>query len=370
MVVGVAGALAAFIMPLLVTISSEVFHLSTASAGRVMAAEMFGFAAGSVAIALLLSRTTISRLMIATLLITLACDALTNEHNTLIIFPLRFVAGLGEGGAVAAMAAVFANTTAPGRYYALYLCSSFLAATVIYRSATLIARMASAHAIYWVLAVVALLALPAAVLARRSAMTNENHGTWKRVQKRRTKLIAAALASITAYLAAWTTMWTYAVNIGLWAGLSLQSCDIVLGNAMFAGLGGAAAAAVLGSRLGNFIPLLAAGTTMALAAFIIALKLTPSTYPIAILLWMGGMQFALPFLVAVMSDADSRGSAASISLAAQMIGISIGPALGAAVIGDGSASIVASLSLALLIPSLATMLAAAKLLSHQRPQLT
>lgn len=364
-VVGVASAVAAFILPMLVTVSSEVFHLSAASAGRVMAAEMLGFACGSVAITFLLSRATISRLMVGALLIAIASDLLTIALGSSILLPLRLAAGLGEGGAIAAMTAVLAGSSAPERYYAFYLCSSFIAATIMFRAERAIIHVAGPHAVYWILATVNLVALPAGVHARKSATPTQSGFVPVRRQRRRTILIVVALGSTIAYLAAWTTTWTYAVNLCRWSGLPLQACDGVLSYAMLAGLAGAALAAVVGSRLGSFIPILCAGTTMTVSAILIALKLTPATYPVAILLWMGGMQLALPHLIAVTSAADTDGAAASISFAAQMIGISIGPVLGALVVNSSNASALAGLSLALLLPSVIAILAVVKLLGLQ-----
>lgn len=361
-VVSIAGSLPAIILPLLVDVSSRVFALNAAAAGRVEATEMFGLAAGSVAISVLLSRATVSGLMVASLLALIIGNLLTIALGSNGLMATRFATGLGEGGAAAANAAIIAGTGASGRYFGILLCSLFVIATVMFRFHPTITAALGPYAVYWILTGLGCLALPAAWFARRTSPTPRPRlGEPASVESRRVVIaVALGLLGIIVSFAAWTTIWAYAVDIGRWSGLSSQGTDVVLSYATLAALGGSGLAVLLGPRLGNAAPLLAGGAIMGTSAMLVIVRLSQATYPLAILAWMGGIQFAAPYMVAVMSEADPRGQAASLSIAAQTLGISIGPAVAATVVNSGSAAMLASLAIVLLVPSFLLLVAVAK----------
>lgn len=362
-IVGVASVLGPNTMPLLVAISSRVFGMSAATAGRVTSLEMLGFCAGSVLLTLMLRRASIARLLSISLLVVLAANAATTVGGPELLAPIRFLAGLGEGGGVAGMAAVFSATTAPERFYGAFLCISFLLAMALFRVNLSSIALLGPYAIYWMLATFALLALPAALLTKRPAKEAAKNRAAA-VQSASTSLIAVALLGTVVYLTAWTSTWAYAVNICQWSGVSAYGCGVVLGYAAIAAAVGGGLAVVLGHRWGNAIPLMVAGILMAASALLMILKLTPTTYPAAILGWMGGIQFAVPYLVAIMSKADPAGRAASLSIAAQTLGMSVGPALGATVVTGGTAARLAGLSLILLVPSVIAVVEVARALAR------
>jgi predicted MFS family arabinose efflux permease len=362
-VVGVASALTANMMPLLVASFARAFDLSAASAGRITAIEMFGVCLGSLLIAVFLARLTVSRLMLAALLLIIGANLLTIALGPQVLPPLRFVAGVGEGAGTAAMTAVLAGTAAPQRFFGIFICGTYALATVMFRANMTIAAVGGDRAIFWVLAAVAALAIPAAFFSRQ-ASGGAREASLDAASRGRTLCVVIALVATVFYLAAWTNTWSYAVDLGRWAGLTPQTCSVVLGNAVIAGGVGAVLAVVVGARLGNFVPLLAAGSLMTAAATLMVLKLTPTTFGLAVLGWMAGMQFIGPYLVAVVSSADPNGRAASVSIAAQTLGIAIGPALGSTVVGQANAPVLVGLSIVLLVPSLVALLAVERLLGR------
>jgi predicted MFS family arabinose efflux permease len=365
LVVGIASALAPNIMPLLVSVSSRAFHLTAAAAGRITAVEMLGFTLGSVAISILLPRLAVSRPMLVALLGIIATNLLTVAFGAHALLPLRFVAGVGEGAGTAAMTAILAASGAPARYFGLFLCISFGIAMVLFRVDSLSNAVAGPYAMYWILAGACLLALPAAISAKRSSEPAQlGPGVVASIGRTGLVLVALTLVGIVIYFAAWTTIWAYAVDVCHWSGLSPQGCAAVLSYAVIAGAAGAALAVFLGPRLGNLIPLLIASAIMAASAILIIVKLSPGIYPIAILGWMGGVQFAAPYLVAIASEADRGGRAASLSVGAQTLGMAIGPALGATVVDRSDAALLAWMAIALLVPGLAAALAVARRLSN------
>ena len=354
-VVGIASAMATQIMPLMVVVFSRVFELSSATAGRITALEMLGVCAGSLLVAALLSRTRVSRLMGASLGLIVVGNLLTIVGGAGVLPVVRFVAGLGAGAGTGAMAAVLAGTSAPVRYFAIFIIGCFAIATVLFRFDTTITAAAGPFATFWILGALAVLAVPAALLT--TAAESGAHDNSRPVSSQgRTALAAIALLALVLYLAGWTNMWAYAVNIGQWSGLTAEGSNGILGYAVIAGAVGAIIAAVIGSRFGNFLPLLVAGSVMLAAAALIGLRLTPGTFTIAALAWVGGMQFIGSYFLGVVSMADPEGRAASLAIAAQTFGIAVGPAIGSTVVGRGDAALLAGISIALLLPSLAALL--------------
>jgi predicted MFS family arabinose efflux permease len=365
-VVAVASSLTPVILPLLLTVASRVFRLSAASAGRVEAAEMLGFAAGSVLVSALLSRITVARLMGVSMLVFIGGNLLTIAVGAKILLPLRFAIGVGEGAGCAANAAIVAGTDAPERYFGIMLCALSVVAAAILRLYPTVAAVAGPYAVYWILACAGLLALPAAAFAGKSTEAARASPGASAAPLNRTALlaVAAGLIGIMASFAAWATIWAYAASIGHWSGLSPQATDVVLSYATLAGMAGAGLAILLGPRLGNAIPLMVGGMVMAASVMFVITRLTPATFPPAILAWMGGLQFSSPYMVAVMSQADREGRAASLCIAAQTLGMSIGPALGAFVVNSGSGTVLGSLAFILLAPSFLVILAVASWVSR------
>jgi MFS transporter, DHA1 family, inner membrane transport protein len=361
-VVSFAGSLPAVVLPLLVTTASRVFHLSAASAGRVGATEMLGFASGCVLVSLLLSRTTVARLMVAAMLLIVGGNLLTIAAGAKLLLPLRLLCGVGEGVGSASYAAIIAGTKAPERYFGTLLCLLYSMGTILLRFDATFTAAAGPFAVYWILAAVGVLGIPAGWFVRRSAEAVQVSGEASTGTLSRTALlvVVVGLIAIMGSYAACGTIWAYAANIGQWSGLSVQQANVVLSYATLAGMAGAGFAILLGPRLGNATPLLAAGILMGAAVVLVIVRLTQTTFAPAVLLWMCGINFATPYEVAVMSEADRAGRAASLSNAAQTLGMCVGPALGAMVVNGRHAATLGSLAVALLIPSFLLLFGVAK----------
>ncbi|ANI80145.1 hypothetical protein EP837_03763 (plasmid) [Sphingobium sp. EP60837] len=360
---GIASALAPNVMPLLVATFSNSFALSPAAAGRVTAIEMLGVCTGSLLIAIFLSRASVARLMSISLGLIIVGNLLTIAVGPQSLPLLRFIAGLGEGGGTAAMAAVLAGTATPERFFGIFIIGTYLLGTLLFRFNPVITDAGGVLAIFWILTALAALALPVAFLTRKAESSTVDQSGAPPARSHMIYVVIA-LAAMILYLTAWTNTWAYAVNIAQWAGMDPQSTSEALGYAVVAGAAGAILAVIIGPRLGDFIPMLGAGSLMISAALLLIVQLSSSTFTFAVMAWIAGMQFIGPYFLAIVSAADREGRAASLSIAAQTLGIAIGPALGSLVVSRGEVSLLVGVSLALLLPSLFALLMVERLLSR------
>lgn len=128
-------------------------------------------------------------------------------------------------------------------------------------------------------------------------------------------------------------VWAFVERIGVDAGIDAAGIGNALALGMAVGLLGAFVAAVVADRFGRVIPFAMAMLGQVLAVWVLADLDEFNGLIIAICLYNGAWNFALPYLFAMAALADARGQLVVLMSTAQAVGLTFGATLAGAVIG-------------------------------------
>lgn len=344
-------AVGVVVMPMLVGVSIERFGLDVGQAGRIASIEFLGVAVGSLIVAALVVRRPARLIATGIAGCVAAGNGLTLALDGEALEAWRFVAGLGEGGAIALMGALLASGPNADRYFGLFFSAYLLSAALLFSASGPISAGLAGAGIHGLLLLFCAPAL-AVAWAAFPATTLGSGAAAKAGQALDRRRVGLGLAAMLLFFVAAGGVWVYMERIGLSAGLDADAARAALGAATLAGAAGAALAAGLGPRWGRRLPLLVGVGAMVAVLSLVAAGLSRETFPIVAAVFVFGWMFAIPFMMGAMALLDPQGRAVSVSVGVQNGGQALGPALASFVVGDAGFTPVAGLAVVLLLASL------------------
>ena len=335
---GIAGVAAAGLNPVIATAYVDYLDFSEAQAGYVLAADMSGFAIGTLLVSARIhiwNRRMVAICGIAILLIgNLACLGLGGFDSMLIA---RFIIGTGAGSAAGVMAASIAASGSPDRFFGFYTVVTLSIFALLMSLATV---LLTSFGIKGLFSLLACMTLPALCLARnfpeyapgRKINVDGKSSSWRDLPL---KVVLIVSIATLAYYIGTGGVWPYISQVGKARGFAIQDVGNLLAVAQLFGVAGALVPVFLGARLGRMAPitlslLASAGCLLALLFF--GNKLV---YALVIQFYMFFWLLFFPYLMGIVSELDPVGRLAGVSYALQSIGFAIGPALAALLITGG-----------------------------------
>jgi predicted MFS family arabinose efflux permease len=246
---------------------------------------------------------------------------------------VRFAIGLASGILISIGYAVIGGTTNPDRNFGLLIVwvLTYGALGVFALPSAL-----SAVGLHGVLVALALFAAGGFCVVRYlpdAPATVQSAG----VTKYSAPLLSAAmlLGAVLCFFLAQGTVWTYLFLIGIAGGGGEQAVANDLTVAQFLGIAGAFTAATWGSRLRPSTSLIGGIGAGVLPMFFFLGAKGAVIYGIAVSIFNYAANYITPLLMAVVARGDRSGRLIVYAVALQMLGLAIGPALGAAAISPG-----------------------------------
>lgn len=147
---------------------------------------------------------------------------------------------------------------------------------------------------------------------------------------------ALAVAAMFAYFLAQGVVWAYLFLIGVQAGIVEAEVSAGLSVAQFFGIAGALTAAVAAGRFGQLLPLVLGMTASVVSlSMLLGMPFGAGRYLLAVSVYNYAWNMTHPFLLAALAGFDGAGRILARGVAAQMLGLALGPALAAYVLSDG-----------------------------------
>jgi hypothetical protein len=175
--------------------------------------------------------------------------------------------------------------------------------------------------------------------------------------------LVAILAMFT-YFFAQGVMWAYLFLIGMNGGVGEQAVANGLMLSQFLGIAGAFVAAVANHRYGRIIPLFIGILGGAAVLVMLFGTFTAVVYAVTICVYNFAWNMTHPFLLAAMASFDQHGRVVVYAVAAQMLGLAVGPAFAASLLGDGDYSRIIWAGISLFVISYLLILV--PLLAHRK----
>lgn len=158
------------------------------------------------------------------------------------------------------------------------------------------------------------------------------------------------------------SVWAYLFLLGLRAGGSTKDIANTIMVAQFVGAAGALCTATLADRFGRALPILTALLMCLLSQLLLADGMDLYPYIVGVIVFNFFLNMAHPYLYSLLAHIDNTGGIIRFAIAAQMMGIALGPALTASTISQNSLTNVTFVSIAFFVVAIALVFPA---LSHK-----
>ncbi len=330
----VIGAAVFIVQPGFVQGLVEFYGFDEQQAGYIASAEIWGLALTTVVLALgghNYSWQRIFRLSIVLFVLGNLASTLTSELYQ--FSTLRFITGLGSGGLVSLTFTIIGLTRLPDLNFGLLIMG------VLTYGALGLWAFPAALALVGLKGIIIFFAVFGAsgwFCLSHVPDSGEEHLQVEEdaVDLAKAFRILAILAMFT-YFFAQGVIWAYLFLIGLNGGVDEQGVANGLMLSQFLGIAGAFVAAAAGRRFGRAWPL--AIGVLGGAAVLAALfgQFTAAVYAITVCVYNFAWNMTHPFLLGAMASFDRHGRVVIYAVAAQMLGLAVGPAFAAALLGDG-----------------------------------
>ena len=311
----------------------ELYGFSEQEAGYVASAEVWGIALVTVAMALgghNYSWQRILRLSLALFVVGNIASLATRE--VMLFALLRFTVGLGAGGLISLTFTIIGITRQTDRNF------GYLIMGVLTYGALGLWVMPAAFGITGMTGVIlffAVFGLSGWPCLRHLPDSGEEH-----LQVEADAVDLGGIFRWLAILAMFTyffgqgVIWAYLFLIGLNGGMVEQEVANGLMVSQFLGIAGAFVASLAGSRFGRILPLGIGIIGGSLVLLFLFGQFTALAYAATVCVYNFAWNMTHPFLLGAMASFDRHGRVVVYAVAAQMLGLAFGPALGAYLLHD------------------------------------
>ncbi len=352
----VIGASVFIVQPGFVQGLVEYYSFTEQQAGYIASAEVWGIAVTSLALALGGHNYSWQLILKASVLLFVVGNLASLRAGDLLLFGgLRFVTGLGSGGMVSLTFTIIGLTRLPDRNF------GYLIMGVLTYGALGLWAMPVAFDLVGIEGVIVFFALFGATgwlcLAHLPDSGEEHLQVEADAIDLDTGFCALAILAMFTYFFAQGIIWAYLFLIGLDGGLTEQGVATGLMLSQFLGIAGAFVAAVTGSRFGRIIPLAISILGGALVLGALFGQFTTVVYVVTVCVYNFAWNMTHPFLLAAMASFDQHGRVVVYAVAAQMLGLAIGPAFAATLLQEGNYARVVGAGISLFVLSWVFILA-------------
>ena len=332
--VGVIGPEVFIVQPGFVQGLVQNLHFDDQGAGYAASIEVWGITATTLVMTFLSHRFNWRKVITGSLLlVAVANTACIGVHSKEVFVALRFVAGAGAGSLISLSFTTVGLTEHPDRNF------GYLIMWVLLYGAIVLYLMPAAYALSGMTGVLlffAIFPLTALPLVRMFPTGGAAAATVEAdAVNLSSGLKSLALLAMFTYFVAQGVAWAYLFLIGTAGGLNEQQVATGLTLSQVAGVAGALLPALLGSRYGRWRPLTIGilGGAVCLLFLIGQFQYLPFIFWVCLYNFFWNMTH--PYLLGSMASFDQRGRVVVLAIAAQMLGLAVGPALGASVIAPG-----------------------------------
>lgn len=356
---GTVGVLSFIVQPGLAFGFVDAFGVSEDAANSLLAMEGFGIASGAV-IAAILSRFANWRVLIA---IALALAAIGNVFSGFASSPdltfstARFATGLGEGGIIVLSFAMISLTDRIERNLAIYLTVLLTYGAIGLWFAPQALDLIGLNGVFWVWAGITTVSLAIVPLASpRASVRQEPRPTAANIGL---VMLIVAVISVLLYNTAIGLAWA---NL-FFVGLSIEPNENAVAQALlvsqFAAIVGALVAILLEKKIGQWLPIISGLLAGAASLAFLLGKPNYAIFFASVCVFNFAWNFFLPFMLSAVEDMR-KGEMMTVTVATQMLGLTVGGPLIAAEILKlgGSLQLAIQTALVLILVSLALLIPA------------
>lgn len=319
-VAGIAGTINIGVLPMLVGAFADTLHLTAREGGYLATSEYLGGGIGAALAPVWLRRGTWRKSVV---IFSVAGMCLTLLSAAAVNLPWLLILRVCNGAALSSLYALgvycIGRSHQPDRFYGI-----FFTAQLIAYSATAFAMPACIRVLglFGVAAALGCWSAATLLVARLMPIRVSNTSEPTPADRRAKRINSTGLIAIAALLAFMLSVhgvWAFVERIGSHAGISYGQVAATIGQSGASGALGSVAAALLGTRLGRFLPsLVATSAVVGGFAFLIAASDGYLQFAIGVNLYSFGWLLAIPYFMGAVTTQDQSSTLTQLLPFAQL----------------------------------------------------
>jgi predicted MFS family arabinose efflux permease len=359
----VIGAAVFIVQPGFIQGMVELYGFSEQQVGYIASVEVWGIALTTVILAAGGHNYSWQKILRgSTVLVVVANFASLTTRDPMVFGGLRFFVGLGAGGLISLTFTIIGLTRLADRNFGYLIMGVLIFGALglwVLPSAFELVGMEGVITFFALFGATGWLCLPHMPDSGEEHLQVEDDAVDLGSGFR----LIAILAMFT-YFFAQGVIWAYLFLIGLAGGVSEQAVANGLTVSQFLGIAGAFVAALAGRRFGRIGPLAIGIIGGSLVLAFLFDDFSAMMYTLTVCIYNFAWNMSHPYLLGAMASFDRHGRVVVYAVAAQMLGLAVGPAFAAYLLSGGDYSTVILAGIALFLLSYLMILA--PLLDHRK----
>lgn len=320
------------VLPVAVGAFTQHLGFSIQQAGYIASADLAGMFIGEVTAALIVKRVCgrkIALLGCCFFIFNNFLSAFATDFAMLAL--VRFFAEFGAGILMALSFTSLSKTDNPDRYFGLSIGLQLTFTISLLLIAPMLLEEFGLQGFFIVLSFISAFTLLAVFKPLEVKFDDDNLAVSG---KTKTNDITASLAvvSILVYWVGIGAVWSFAELLGTKSGLSAQDTSNGLALSQMAGFFGAVFTAWIAIKFGRIKPIIIALVLQVVSVALFIPEQTALMYALSVSLFAITWNVVLIYQLGIVAEADKRGIYTALGIAAQALGVAIGPALAASFI--------------------------------------
>jgi MFS family permease len=329
--------------PLLIGEYVSVLDISSAQAGFILSAEMFGLTLGSLIIITVLNKNWQSIVKISLSLMILGNFLSLYVYEPYIFILCRFVTGFGAGMLMTMTIQVIGLMRFPDKIYALWTAVQLFVGALAMMFFSTIVKYGGLDAIFviWsVLTASLYVSIKFYPSSREVCLLIDSHEkayekSKKQWSKKSYQLGILSLIGLFIYYSGQTGVWVYLERIGTSWDISPEQVANVLFFSLIIGILASVIVMLLGDKFGRTLPITFSMIIAALSIIILMQESNIYLFTLATCLFNFAWYFFLPYICSVISTLDNDGRLLTGLSVTFPAALAAGPAIVAILIGHG-----------------------------------
>ena len=321
------GYMSVYVMPVLAGPLVDTFGFDDRGIDILFTIELLGLALSSIFIAFRTRTLNLRSVGITGAILACTGQLLSMGADSVnFLAGARFLAGIGEGAAMAAAYAAVARSTTPEKAFAVSLLLVTASAVLLLYSIPQLTAIWGLRAGFGALLTLLVLVSPGFLMLPTSAVVNPHDDTGQAPSHfpYRTLGVMALLAFVLVSLAD-LGVWAFAGRIGTNLEIPPQQIGEILALSQIFGIGGGLAAAYVQVKYGRVLPFVVGLLLIACLYLGLTGAASKSIYTLCLLLLGASILFVYPYFTGLLAVLDHAGSWTALAGSAAAIGMALGP---------------------------------------------
>ncbi|ANQ48852.1 MFS transporter [Flammeovirga sp. MY04] len=343
---GNAGLLMIYLLPIMVGAVSEQFNLTPQQSGLFAACDLIGYSMSSISSFFWINKTNWKRMAIISVLVMICGNALATIVGSFpVLLLIRWLTGLGQGIGVALTLAVINKFGDTDRNFAAYLIITLVFGALCMEGISFFPNYEKADVIYAMQIILAIICLPFVIqFMSKGGHQLEEKGSSQRIPI----LVFLCLLGVLLMFVGYGGLWSFTERIAVANHFDPEFVSTVLSSGLLIAIPALMIPLFIGSKYGRMLPI--SISILGLIIYSLCVGTDDKVYfTIGVLTGSFGVNLIIPYLTGIIADQDQSGKGVVMVTPMYSIGFAMGPLFLSMITTDGNYLVLSIVSVAIFL---------------------